>query len=123
SRKMPTVFVREGAKTADNRQIYVLLVPGLRMEFSQHPSSDFVIHGLRLDGSYAKLQKDLKKPGIFKVTKDAYGYQGELIERVTSKEGRVITVAESSGNMRKTMADAARSAKEPIGDSVIDRFG
>src|SRR5690606_4717213 len=82
SRKMPTVFVREGAKTADNRQVYVLLVPGLRMEFSQHPNSAFVIHELFLDDSYFELQKTHKKPGLFKVKSKGRGvFDKELVER------------------------------------------
>ncbi|MGB3610111.1 MAG: hypothetical protein WA987_06995 [Cellvibrio sp.] len=124
SRQMKTVFARKGAKTSDNRQVYVLLVPGLRMEFSQYPNSDFVIHRLSLDDTYFELQKNLKRPGLFRVEKGTRGsYMTEAVNQITPKEGRVVTVSEGSNNLRKITIDSARAAKEPIGDSVIDRFG
>src|SRR5690606_34382152 len=124
SRKMPTVFVREGAKTADNRQVYVLLVPGLRMEFSQHPNSAFVIHELFLDDSYFELQKTHKKPGLFKVRKSSGGiYEGELIKKISPIPGRAVAISECTGDLSRAMDESGRAVKEPLGNSIVDRFG
>lgn len=123
SRKMPTVFVREGAKTPDNRQIYVLLVPGLRMEFSQHANSDFVIHGLALDEGYSELQKNYKKPGLFRVKRENNQLKASLVDQVLADKGRVVAISDRYSGLTDAMVDSARAAKEPIGNSVIDRFG
>lgn len=124
SRKMPTVFVREGAKTPDNRQIYVLLVPGLRMEFSQHANSDFVIHGLSLDDSYRKLQEKQKRPGFFRVMKRTDGdYQGELVDRITADKDRVVAISDYSENADSAAIKCARAAKQTRDSYTIDRRG
>lgn len=124
SRKMPTVFVREGAKTADNRQVYVLLVPGLRMEFSQHPNSAFVIHELFLDDSYSRLQEEQSKPGLFRVLKRPSGkYQGELVGRITADKDRVVAISDYNKSVDRAAIRCARAVKQSRDSYTIDRRG
>ncbi len=124
ARKMPTVFVREGAKTPDNRQIYVLLVPGLRMEFSQHPSSDFVIHDLDLDDAYSELQKRLEKPGLFRVRKSSLGdYRSEWTDQIVKDKDRVVAISDYCRDPDEAAEICARAAKQPRDSYTIDRRG
>ncbi|WP_347332970.1 hypothetical protein [Marinimicrobium locisalis] len=123
SRQMKTVFVREGAKTADNRQVYVLLVPGISLEFSQSPNSDFVIHQMALDSTYAELQKAGKKPGLFKVSKQGDEYQTAPALAIHPESFRVVTVSDRAESIQNAAIRSARAATEPMGRSIIDRAG
>lgn len=124
SRQMKTVFVREGAKTADNRQLFVMLMPGISMEFSQHNNSDYLIHSMVLDTSYSELQKGFEKPGLFRVKKGNNNeYQSVLTDHVLADKGRIVTVSDQHPNTEIAAAQTARSAKGPRDSYTVDRIG
>lgn len=124
SRQMKTVFVREGVKTADNRQLFVMLMPGISMEFSQHSNSNYIIHSLVLDTSYSELQKGFEKPGLFRVKKaNNNEYQAVLTDQVLADKGRIVTVSDQYQNTEIAAAQTARAAKGPRDNYAVDRMG
>lgn len=123
SRQMKTVFVRESGKTLDNLPIYVLFVPGIRLEFSQRANSDFVIHHMTLNSTYANLQKSARKPGLFKVTPQKGNFSAKLTDRVAPEKHRIVTISDQYLRIKGGLVPSFHAAKEVSGESIVRRAG
>lgn len=93
---------------------YSIILPGCRASFRKNNTGAFYIYGLQVDENFTELQTARKKPGLFRVTKEARGWKPELIThgKITERKNNVVTITDQIDEIDKAAVLAPQAMIE-----------
>ncbi|WP_018417000.1 hypothetical protein [Teredinibacter turnerae] len=116
---MDNIYIQKETQLAYGRGIFYLVLPGVTATLEDCADGTYVVKSLNADTNYLQMQKDKKKPGLWRISKGpdgdpAFQRNGDILR----KDYRSVVVSDRASDDPRDIAKAARNDLIKVNDTI-----